>query len=394
MNAPSETVHLAHAVLGPSSIDRWSTCTASVQASKGIVEKSSSHADAGNLVHDIAEALLTRDSAMLDRCRSHELWTEKLEELALFYVDWVHSKVDEHLQDGWLLAEFKVEERYDLSEYFPESFGTSDLTVILEKHGQFKLLTVDLKSGAGIPVFAQDNGQLRAYSLGAYLEYRFQYPISEIEMWIVQPPFGFAGCTSETISAEELLTWAEEIKPKAEEAFFGPGVYAPSEKACQWCRIKNSCAARLQANLPAEFTAIKEVNTLTDEELTRELARADEVISYYRKLKDFAYEQALAGRKWAGFKLVEGKSTRGITDPAKAAELLRGAGYMDELIYERNLLGITALEKMLGKKEFETVLAPVIAKASGKPALVLESDKRPALQDASAVFGKIETGEN
>jgi hypothetical protein len=49
------------------------------------------------------------------------------------------------------------------------------------------------------------------------------------------------------------------------------------------------------------------------------------------------------------------------------------------LIYEKSLLGITAMEKVLGKKEFARLLEELVVKPVGKPTLVPEGDKRPAL---------------
>lgn len=41
---------------------------------------------------------------------------------------------------------------------------------------------------------------------------------------------------------------------------------------------------------------------------------------------------------------------------------------------------ITALEKQPGKKRFTTLLGDLVVKPAGKPTLVPESNKRPALE--------------
>ena len=50
------------------------------------------------------------------------------------------------------------------------------------------------------------------------------------------------------------------------------------------------------------------------------------------------------------------------------------------------------MTKLLGKKRFEELLGDYVHKPEGKPTLVPESDKRPALTPVSAdtVFGHIE----
>ena len=65
------------------------------------------------------------------------------------------------------------------------------------------------------------------------------------------------------------------------------------------------------------------------------------------------------------------------------AATVEGAGFDP---YERKVLGITAMQKLLGKSRFEELLAPYIEKPQGKPTLVPESDKRPAMNTAKNDF--------
>ena len=50
----------------------------------------------------------------------------------------------------------------------------------------------------------------------------------------------------------------------------------------------------------------------------------------------------------------------------------------------REVLGITAMTKLLGKKRFEELLGDHVHKPEGKPTLVPVADKRPALELATA----------
>lgn len=65
------------------------------------------------------------------------------------------------------------------------------------------------------------------------------------------------------------------------------------------------------------------------------------------------------------------------------ASAVRNAGYDP---YEKKLLGITAMTSLLGKKKFEEVLGGLITKPPGRPALVPDTDKRPAYNTATEVF--------
>ena len=57
----------------------------------------------------------------------------------------------------------------------------------------------------------------------------------------------------------------------------------------------------------------------------------------------------------------------------------------DEAIYCHKK-GITAMQKLLGKSRFEDLLEAYIEKPQGKPTLVPESDKRPAMNTAKNDF--------
>jgi len=54
--------------------------------------------------------------------------------------------------------------------------------------------------------------------------------------------------------------------------------------------------------------------------------------------------------------------------------------------YEHKVLGVTAMQKLLGKSRFDVLLAAYIEKPQGKPTLVPESDKRPAMNTAKNDF--------
>ena len=105
---------------------------------------------------------------------------------------------------------------------------------------------------------------------------------------------------------------------------------------------------------------------LTDEEVEEILGRIDELIAWASDIKDYALQAAISGKQWSGYKLVEGRSNRKYT----------AAGYDP---YEHKILGVTAMTSLLGKKQFNDILGGLITKPQGKPTLVPDSDKRPAM---------------
>ena len=67
-----------------------------------------------------------------------------------------------------------------------------------------------------------------------------------------------------------------------------------------------------------------------------------------------------------------------------AIKKLQDAGYDEAVLYERKLLGITAMEKLVGKKKLTETLGDLIEKPAGKPVLVPASDKREAINGAAS----------
>ena len=122
---------------------------------------------------------------------------------------------------------------------------------------------------------------------------------------------------------------------------------------------------------------------LTDEEIEDILARVDDLVSWASDIKEYALQQAISGKPWSGWKLVEGRSNRKYTNDAAVAAAVEGIGFDP---YEKKLLGVTAMQKLLGKSRFEELLSSLIEKPQGKPTLVPESDKRPAMNTAKNDF--------
>lgn len=180
-----------------------------------------------------------------------------------------------------------------------------------------------------------------------------------------------------------MLDWADEIlKPTAKLAFEGKGEYACGEW-CTFCKAKNDCRKRTEANLEMAKYDFKMPPLLTDDEVSDILKKADELLSWINDIKDYAYEKALSGQHWNGFKLVEGRSVRKYTDEKAVATAVLVAGYDP---YEKKLLGITEMQKMLGKDKFNEVLGDLVHKPPGKPTLVPESDKRPEISTVNQDF--------
>ena len=179
-----------------------------------------------------------------------------------------------------------------------------------------------------------------------------------------------------TIPKDELYEWADQVlAPTAELSFNGDGEYHCGEW-CQFCKAKADCRERANANMELAKFEFRQPPLLTDEEVEEILGRIDELIAWASDIKDYALQAAISGKQWSGYKLVEGRSNRKYTDENAVIATVTAAGYDP---YEHKILGVTAMTALLGKKQFNDILGGLITKPQGKPTLVPDSDKRPAM---------------
>ena len=186
-----------------------------------------------------------------------------------------------------------------------------------------------------------------------------------------------------TISVAELLSWAENtLKPAAVLAAEGGGEFSCGEW-CRFCRAKAVCRKRAEENMKLARYDFVPPASLEDTDIEAVLSRADDLVAWAADVKEYALKQALSGKAWNGFKVVEGRSVRRYTDEEAVAKAVQ-AEKLDP--YEHKLLGITAMTKLLGRTRFDELLGQFIEKPQGKPALVPVSDKRPPMNSAAEDF--------
>ena len=378
---------MAHAVLSASGSKRWLSCPPSARLEQKFPDRAGEAAQEGTLAHSLAELRIRYWLGEIseydmgvrnDRAQRDELYSPEMSEYVQEYVDLCIEKINE--AQGIAL----VEERLDFSRWVRSGFGTGDMVII----GDGVLEIVDLKYGKGVPVSAEGNTQMQLYALGAIEQYGYIYDFDHVRMSIFQPRNG--GLSTQLMSVAELLAWGESIKPIAELAYEGKGDFKAGDH-CRFCRAAAQCKALSEYNMEIAKLEFRDVDLLTDDEVSFVLERVDGLVRYAEKVKTHALEEALKGHRWPGFKVVEGRSNRKITDEAKAVKLLRKAGYTDDVIYKPLAMQtITDLEKAITKKKFSKLLGSVIEKPPGKPTLVLEDDERPEYDPAKAEFEVME----
>ena len=130
----------------------------------------------------------------------------------------------------------------------------------------------------------------------------------------------------------------------------------------------------------------KEADLLTDEEIADILPVAQDLAKWVEDLLAYATAQAENGKTWPGYKLVASVTKRKYTNDADVIRACTEAGFTN--IYKTTLLGISDLEKAIGKKAFKDVVSPYVFKPEGKPELVPLSDRRKPISSAEADFAE------
>ena len=369
----------AHALLSASGSKKWLTCTPSARLEATLPEPKKSanafdYSQEGTMAHSLAEIKLRHQFGQIgyeEYEREYEIikatpyYNEDFEANVDNYVLYVRSQIGEG--DTPLF-----EQRVDFSDWVADGFGTADV-VILSKH---KIRVIDLKFGKGLPVYAQDNPQLRLYALGAFAKFKEEFPeIKEVEYTIHQPRLD--SISTDGTSITKLLDWANYfIKPKAKKAWAGSGEFIPGEH-CQFCKAKAQCRARADFNTELAKQEFRAPALLTEQEIANVLSKAQDLRTWANDVEEYALNRAIKENVIPdGFELGVGITHRKILDQQLAAKTLVEKGLPEEQLWEpRKLKSIAALEKMAPTKgQVISWLGALVVKPEGSPKLVRLKD--------------------
>lgn len=374
-----------HALLGPSNAYQWAACPPSARLSEGLPDTGSEAAKEGTLAHELAELKLRnyfhsvdfgkrKLAAAVKKLKENPLWDDEMMGYTDDYMDYVKAAALSFPAEPTVA----IEKRVDISEYVPECFGTADCLLI----GSGIIHVIDFKYGKSPSgrVEAENNLQMQLYALGAWTASRMLYRVDRVRMSIVQPRL-LDGITEWEIPLEKLLETGEWIRERAQLAWKGEGEYHPDEKTCRFCKAKGRCRARAEKNLELAFAPAKGKlpPLISNEEMGKYLQQGQDVAKWLSDLQDCALQECLAGRDVPGWKAVEGRSTRKWTDMDAAFGRLIESGINAAVLWERKPVTLAQIEKIVGKKDFAECVGKYVVKEPGKPALVQESDNRPAI---------------
>lgn len=376
-----------HAILSASGASRWLNCPPSALLESELPDKDTKYSKEGTLAHEFCDIKLKEHFGYIakniatryrNKFRRDKLYSKEMGIHAKEYLNYVIEKIK--ARDAYVLAETRV----DFSQYVPEGFGTCDCIIIQDE----TMTIIDYKYGQGVKVNADDNPQMKLYALGAIEMFGDIYDFDKVEMCIYQPRLDHIDESIDTV--ENLITWGEKtVKPTAELAIEGRGEFKAGAH-CKFCKLNAQCKHLYQHNTEVIKDEFKdETGTLSTAYLTPDdyvmiLERMKLIKNWLTAVEDHVIHGILNNElEIPGYKVVEGRSIRKYKDADQVATRLVNSGYEESVIYERSLLSLSKMEKLLGKKKFTEMLSDLVEKPKGKPMVVPENDKRPDYLDVN-----------
>ena len=403
----------SHAILSPSSAERWFNCPGSLYATKTMPDVDTSYAKEGTTAHALAEFCLKYNKKATDLLGKlmlpNDIYVDdEMAEAVQEYVDNVNGIIEASMSD---LLIVDIEQKLDFTDILDiasvkdalpvdtdkfAAFGTADAIIV----GNGELQIHDLKYGKGVQVYAEDNKQLMIYALAAYQYYSLCCDITKISMHIHQPRLYHH--SEYSVTPDELLAFGEKLKERAVKAYTvylnGPtndDDFCAGESQCRFCKAAGNCEAlakHVTATIGADFDVINDVGDVVIDAVTvdapEDLAakyKALNTIKLWINAVDTRVKSLLhQGQKVPGYKLVIGRQgNRAWRDVKEAESALKTFKLKEDERYTKKLISPTQALKLLKDSPKRIAkLEGLITRPEGAPTVVPESDKKPAINIA------------
>lgn len=361
----------AHAKFSASGSLRWLNCPGSIALSeKAPVPPESKWGLEGTQAHTVLEFLIKNRK---QRGKASEVLRQKNPTSMIIHGEMALNWIEERLAKlpG---AELHSEIRCDLPVSEPDQFGTTDIAII-EHFG--KLIVVDYKYGAGIPIPAEENTQLIYYALG--IAHKYDYNFSSVEIVIIQPRAQIDGKYIRTweTTIENLIEWREMFergikaakRPDAPLRVALPG----EEDYCRFCPAKIICPeigqkkirqAQIDFDTDKPITVgLTPVVAFSHQKVGQILNAAGYIDKWLESVREYAIAQLELGVPIPGWKLVEKRGARKWIDLDRIEPHFRKNFDIDAYM-PRDILSPAAFEK-LGVREKKFVEKFSVSVSSG-----------------------------
>jgi hypothetical protein len=364
----------SHALLSASGSSRWIGCPASVYMEYGLEDHTSEYAAEGIAAHELAKFEFGYGQKPKSKYinREMELHIES-------YHNYVNSFIEgSNAQD--------VEKKVDFSNAVINGYGTVDAFIF--NWSEESLHIFDLKYGFN-KVEAKNNTQMLLYAIGALKninEDKFlkKFEVKTITLHIVQPRIN--NFDTWTLSIEELEEWIKYFQIQSIRALTLTDEFNPSNTNCKYCKAKKHCPALTKFVSDRSIELKQKMNNgtlfvksqdkkkdLDNNFIKKVLDNSDLIKQYLQFVEDTARERLIYGEEIEGYKVVRTMSRRKLKEDAED-ELYNDYG---DKIYQKSLLSLGALEKIVGKKNLDSYTHKTLSGMT----IVKDTDKRLSLNE-------------
>jgi hypothetical protein len=399
-----------HAEFSPSQLPRIIACPGSYKASKDQPNPSSPFAEEGTMLHEVMKHYLTKGVyevgedatpfSLDDEQRGcvNQLLSWVQDTKALYSGLEIIEMIEQHVSLSWLAD---VLGHKGLLE---EVAGTADYILIVPS--ERILIVADWKFGRGVEVFATSD-QLKAYALGALKVFG---GLDDSQYWRVRAVIGQPRIKSDVEEHiyftkwfdGELFEWFDRnLIPALVDATSDNPTFNPDEDgACKFCRAVG-CRARYEARLNDfnDLIGAEEAQAeVTVEEKVSLVEKFGRLEKYMAVIQGELYAMLMSGLPVPGMKLVKGRASRSwaLGENATINTLMGAMGLqLKDCYVEPKLCSPAQIEKKLPKgAKKSSDFVSLVKTSSGKPSMVPESDKRPALEGVAAQYSADEVDFN
>lgn len=394
MTSPSEY----HALASPSGAHRFLSCANSLAMEKDQPDGGSAAADLGTDKHELMGLCLEFKKSAVEYLghilgKGHTVDKSFAADVQTV-LDNVRERIFSYMLRGCAVI-IEIEQDVPISQITGEegATGRADIVLIVSwPDGHATLDVIDAKFGYQ-EVDAEWNPQLMMYGHGALEKLGLVEDFTEINLVIEQPLRTGNECST---TPDELNKWVNEIaSPGSRKAIhiyrsdegLLPENFAPGEKTCMWCKASAVCKAKedwlaAKAEIGFEVGEVPDVNALTIEQLGARFEFLEAIEDHVKAIRARIQLEVFAGRKVPGVKVVAGKrGNRSWANDEEAETMMKAFRLKLEQMYSFRLLGPKPiLEALKDHPRRLKKIEALIIQPEGKPHVVLDSDKRPAIE--------------
>ena len=390
-----------HALASPSSSAKWLNCANSLAMEIGQPQGDTGAADLGTDKHELLALCLEFGKDAMDYAghilkKGHTVNRELAADVQTV-LDSIRDRIHGYeLRSGVVTVE--IEQDVPIEHITGEAGATGRVDVVL-----FVVFpdgtdvdVIDAKFGYQ-EVLAENNTQGLMYMSGVIEKFSLVDEFRNVSFVIEQPLRSNSEWTVKPAIIDEWVEWASPraakailIHKMAGERALKEEDFAPAEKTCQWCKAKVVCPAllkKVEETIGMDFDENliepqREVNSIAIDLLGSKFAQLELIEDWIKAVRARIEAEVLNGRPVPGVKVVAGKKgNRAWASEEEAEAMMKKFKMKQEQMYSFKLLGPKPiLDALKDQPRRLKQIEALVVQPAGKPHVVLESDKRPAIE--------------